>query len=245
MVAINQLALLFAAATAAYAAPVDSVERDASAPDFEFNIAGAEKAKRDWNGVTALSKRQDYNQNWNSNSGGYVNYSPTSNGYSVNFGGAGDFGVGKGWTTGSYTRVINFSGSTSHTGGTVLVSLYGWSTNPLVEYYVSDCYIGGSAGQGQQKGSVTSDDSSYTVWLHQQVNQPSIQGTSTFNQYISTRNSQRCGSGTITFANHVNAWKGYGMSLGSPSYQVLATEGWGGASGSSSYSLTAGCKLNQ
>jgi endo-1,4-beta-xylanase len=105
MVAINQLALLLAAATAAYAAPLDSaVERDASAPDFEFNLAGAEKEKRDWNGVTALSKRQDYNQNWNSNSGGYVNYSPTNNGYSVNFGGAGDFVVGKGWTTGSYTR---------------------------------------------------------------------------------------------------------------------------------------------
>jgi endo-1,4-beta-xylanase len=113
-----------------------------------------------------------------------------------------------------------------------------------VEYYVQECASGGSAGQGQQKGSVTSDGSSYTVWEHTQYNQPSIQGTSTFNQYISVRNQQRCGSGTITFANHVNAWKSFGMTLGSPNYQVLATEGWGGASGYSSYQLSVGsaCK---
>jgi hypothetical protein len=140
--------------------------------------------------------------------------------------------------------VLTFSGSTSASGGTVLVSLYGWSTNPLVEYYVQEYSNNGvGTAQGSQVGTYSADDGTYTIWQHTQYNQPSIQGTSTFNQYISVRNSQRCGSGTITFANHVNAWKGFGMNLGTPNYQVIATEGWGGASGQSGYTLSIGCKF--
>jgi endo-1,4-beta-xylanase len=91
---------------------------------------------------------------------------------------------------------------------------------------------------GSQKGSITSDGSSYQVWEHQQVNQPSIQGTSTFNQYISIRNSAR-NSGTVTVANHFSAWSGYGMNLGSMNYQVLAVESWSG-SGSGSFTVSKG-----
>lgn len=41
-------------------------------------------------------------------------------------------------------------------------------------------------------------------------NAPSIQGTATFNQYLSIRTSERT-SGTITFANHIAAWTSLGM----------------------------------
>lgn len=81
---------------------------------------------------------------------------------------------------------------------------------------------------GTLKGTVVSDGATYNIWEHQQVNQPSIQGTSTFNQYISIRQSPRT-SGTVTVANHFAAWSKLGMNLGSLNYQVLAVESWSGS----------------
>lgn len=110
--------------------------------------------------------------------------------------------------------------------GTALLSVYGWSTNPLVEYYiVEDTYNPPSFGT--YKGTVYSDGSEYTIYENTRYDAPSIQGTSTFNQYISVRQSPRQ-SGTVTVANHFEAWANLGLNLGSLSYQILAVEGWGG-----------------
>lgn len=122
---------------------------------------------------------------------------------------------------------ITFSGTFSTSSGTGLLSVYGWTTNPLVEYYIiEDSHSPPSFGS--QKGTVTSDGASYTIWENQRVNEPSIQGTSTFNQYISVRSSPRT-SGTVTLENHFQAWASHGMNLGSMNYQVIAVEGWGGS----------------
>jgi endo-1,4-beta-xylanase len=72
----------------------------------------------------------------------------------------------------------------------------------------------------QKKGQVTSDGSVYDVYEGQRVNQPSILGTSTFNQYWSVRQNHRS-SGSVTTSNHFNAWKGFGMNLGSFDYQIV------------------------
>ncbi len=140
----------------------------------------------------------------------------------------------------SLSRNITFEGSTSRSGGTVLVSVYGWSKNPLVEYYIQE-YTSDNKGsaQGTKVGTVESDGSVYDVWKHTQVNQPSISGTTTFTQYISNRRDPRPGSGTITTKTHFDAWAGLGLKLGSMDYQVLATEGWGNAGGNSKYTLTS------
>jgi endo-1,4-beta-xylanase len=136
-------------------------------------------------------------------------------------------------------RNITFSVTTTATAGTVLLSIYGWSTNPLVEYYIQEYSNGNGAAQGTKLGTVESDGSTYDIWKHQQVNQPSISGTATFNQYISVRQSKRTSGGTVTTQNHFNAWAKQGMNLGTMNYQVLATEGWGNAGGSSTNTISA------
>ncbi|KAJ7053381.1 endo-1,4-beta-xylanase [Mycena amicta] len=151
--------------------------------------------------------------------------------YSVGWSGSGDFVSGQGFNPGSTSRVITYSASWGpNPASRSLLSVYGWSTNPLVEYYIneeSNQFDLGTANSGTvHKGTVTSDGSVYDVYEHQQVNQPSIQGTATFQQYISVRQSKRT-SGTVTVQNHVNAWASFGMPLGTMNYQVVAVEALG------------------
>ncbi|KUJ11480.1 putative endo-1,4-beta-xylanase 1, partial [Mollisia scopiformis] len=212
MVGFTQLFLAVSAVTGALAAP-------APYDLLDFEIGG-----------DRLAARQDYTQNYKT--GGSVNFQSSTNGYSVTFSGAQDFVVGKGWSKGT-DRNITFTGSTSASAGTVLVSVYGWSKNPLVEYYIQEYSNGQGAAQGTKLGTLESDGSTYDIWKHQQVNQPSISGTTTFNQYISVRQDKRTGSGTVTTANHFAAWAKLGMNLGTMDYQTISTEGWGGAGGNS------------
>jgi endo-1,4-beta-xylanase len=179
-----------------------------------------------------------YYQMWSAGQGSACITLNSSNSYSSSWSGIGDFVAGVGWNPGS-TQSISYNGSLNANGGTNLVSLYGWSTNPLVEYYVIDNYVGSPNTAGQNMGTITSDGGTYTIIKHQQVNQPSIQGTTTFWQYLAIRTSPRS-SGTITFQNFVNAWASKGMNLGSMNYQIMATEAWGGGSGNSNITVNHG-----
>jgi endo-1,4-beta-xylanase len=163
---------------------------------------------------------------WWTDGGSQVTYTNGAAGsYSVTWGGGGgNFVGGKGWNPGS-TRTITYSGTYNPNGNSYL-AIYGWTRNPLVEYYVVENFgTYDPSSQAQNSGTITADGSSYKIATSTRTNQPSIDGTSTFQQYWSVRQQKRS-SGSVDMAAHFSAWESKGMRLGTHNYQIVATEGY-------------------
>jgi endo-1,4-beta-xylanase len=196
-------------------------------------------------GLQAISSNQTgthggyYYSYWKD--GGTVTMNLGNNGnYSVNWslGNQYNFVGGKGWSTGSSSRTVNYNCGVWSPNGNAYLCLYGWTTNPLIEYYVVDSWGSWRPPGVGSSGTVSSNGGTYDLYRAQRVNKPSIIGNATFWQNWSVRQSKR-GTGSnvaITFQNHVNAWNSKGWGMGAHNYQIMATEGFQ-SSGSSNLTV--------
>jgi len=158
---------------------------------------------------------------------GSINYNNEAGGkYSATWNNVGNWVGGKGWNPGA-PRNVTYSGTWTGQSVNSYVSLYGWTRSPLIEYYIVEAY--GSynpSSAASRKATITVDGGTYDILQTTRTNQPSIDGTSTFQQFWSVRPEKRVG-GTINVQAHFDAWAKAGMKLGTQhNYMILATEGY-------------------
>ncbi len=159
--------------------------------------------------------------------------------YSTNWTNIQNFTAGKGWRVGSRDKVICYEG-TYNGGSNGFLAVYGWTEDPLIEYYVVEDHgqwrPPGNTSDIQSMGTVFSDGDTYDIYRSQRVNKPSIIGNATFYQFWSVRRTKRS-SGTVTFENHVDAWEATGLQLGTTwDYMIMESEGFG-STGSSNITV--------
>lgn len=131
-----------------------------------------------------------------------------------------------GYFTADFKFTKSGSGSYSYFG------IYGWSKNPLVEYYIVEDWFSkpNPSYLGEKKGEITVDGDTYDIYTYTRVNQPSIEGTSTFPQFFSVRrNARQCGHIDITA--HFKKWGELGLKLGKMYEVKMLAEGGGPSTG--------------
>jgi peptidoglycan/xylan/chitin deacetylase (PgdA/CDA1 family) len=119
---------------------------------------------------------------------------------------------------------VNYSCNYQPNGNSYLC-IYGWTTNPLVEYYIVESWGSWRPPGATSKGTITVDGGTYDIYETSRINQPSIKGTATFQQYWSVRQRKKT-SGTISVSQHFKAWESKGMKMGKMYEVAFTVEGY-------------------
>ncbi len=129
---------------------------------------------------------------------------------------------------GTFYSTYTCSYNPSSASGNSYLAIYGWTVDPLIEYYIIEDWrnwIPSMDANATKKGSVEVNGSIYDIYENTRVNQPSIIGTTTFQQYFSIRRSKR-DSGTINISDHFNKWESLGMDMGKMYEVSFVVEGY-------------------
>ena len=183
-------------------------------------------------------------QLWMNGSGGTMTtYSTPA--FSANFNNSGDFlaRIGLSWGNGkAYTSLgtVTADFAETKTGSGVnysYIGIYGWTTNPCVEWYIVDDSYGNLPFNpgGSMIGTATIDGGTYNII---QRNTTGTGGNrcgnvSSWNQIYSMRTSKRT-CGTISISDHWSAWAKANQQLGSMLEASILVE-TGSGSGSVSF----------
>jgi len=124
-------------------------------------------------------------------------------------------------------------------GGHSYLGIYGWSKNPMIEWYIVDDWydddliqpykIGGGAAK---KGEFSVDGANYFIYLATRPEgSGNIEGSKDpFPQYFSIRQKRRQ-KGTISITEHFKAWEKIGLKLGTNMYEAKFLVEAGGGTG--------------
>ena len=120
--------------------------------------------------------------------------------------------------------------------GNSYMCVYGWTRNPLMEYYIVEGWGDWRppGNDGENKGTVSLNGNTYDIRKSMRYNQPSLDGTATFPQYWSVRqtsgsanNQTNYMKGTIDVSKHFEAWEKAGLDMSGTLYEVsLNIEGY-------------------
>jgi endo-1,4-beta-xylanase len=182
----------------------------------------------------------------NSGSGRMTTFSVPA--FSASWGGTGDYlarlgfewgNSGKQYTAyGTITADFTFK-KTGSGGGFSYIGIYGWSTNPCVEWYIIDDSFGTmpfTPWNSGSKGTATIDGETYKLFSNQTNGTGGSRcNQSSWSQFWSVRQKARqCG--TITISDHFAAWDAAGMKLGNLLEAKILVE-TGGGSGSADFAI--------
>ena len=112
--------------------------------------------------------------------------------------------------------------------------VYGWTKNPLAEYYVTDAwYNWRPPGTSEPIETVEIDGALYDIYVTSRNSMGGIEGTSGWYQYWSIRRENKAEgtsgsiSGTITLSEHFKVWEKHGFPSDSMLYNaVVSAEGY-------------------
>ncbi|MDR2546806.1 MAG: glycoside hydrolase family 11 protein [Lachnospiraceae bacterium] len=106
-------------------------------------------------------------------------------------------------------------------GDVSYLTVYGWTEDPLIEFYIVENHGNYKPPGGVgYKGSYELDGGVYELYVDTRVEQPSIQGTKTFDQYFAVRVDNRK-SGTISVSKHFAEWELMGLDMSGVLYEVM------------------------
>ena len=160
--------------------------------------------------------------------------------FSADWNNAGDYLARLGFEWGNAGKTYDTYGTitaqfaytkTGTAGGYSYIGIYGWSTNPCVEWYIVDDSFNKmpvNPGSTTNKGTVTIDGGDYILYTRQTTGTGGSRcNASSWAQYYSVRKTARqCG--TISITQHFDAWKAAGMPLGNMLEAKILVEVGGG-----------------